>query len=385
MAGFDRWLETSATGFELIRDGEREWAVRIDMIERARAYVFLSTYYLERDQYADELLRKLVEAARRGVEVRLAYDSFAQNLAGASATRAQRGAQRRVVEELRDAGADITVWRSRGRRQRLLGTGNHIKVQLSEAGQVLFGSSNVSRRSICEWNELSALMSGPVTVLLEQWFLAAIGRPYTSPRHVEPVEGGQPFDFVWCHPGLEQSSLWPLTMAANSVTDVLVDAIDRARGQLWITSFYFKPTPVLRRAVLDAARRGVRVVVVHSHRDALFESRAPWFGAAAVYDEILDAGVRIYELEPGEHSKVVVVDETWAAFGTYNFEHAAHDRLAEAMLITRETGLVDDLRRSIQEAAFGPGAQMVTRQTLRNMPLDIRAKTLASRVVQRWL
>ena len=74
----------------------------------------------------------------------------------------------------------------------------------------------------------------------------------------------------------------------------------------------------------------------HSHRDALPATDLAWIAAAAHYPRLMKAGVRIYENRHGEHSKIVLIDNEWVAFGSYNFEHAAHDRLAEAMLASRD-------------------------------------------------
>ena len=85
-----------------------------------------------------------------------------------------------------------------------------------------------------------------------------------------------------------------------------------------------------------SAARGARVEVHHSHLDALPATELAWIAAAAHYRRLIRAGVRLFENRRGEHSKIVLVDETWVAFGSYNFEEPAHDRLAEAMLFSAD-------------------------------------------------
>ena len=61
----------------------------------------------------------------------------------------------------------------------------------------------------------------------------------------------------------------------------------------------------------------------------------------STYDRLLDAGVADLREPPRralEDSSLV--DDAWAAFGSYNFEDAAHDRLAEAMLASRDARAV---------------------------------------------
>ena len=53
-----------------------EWERRLTMIREARAFVYLSTYYIEHDAYSTELLAALAAAQRRGVAVNLLIDGF---------------------------------------------------------------------------------------------------------------------------------------------------------------------------------------------------------------------------------------------------------------------------------------------------------------------
>jgi cardiolipin synthase len=154
----------------------------------------------------------------------------------------------------------------------------------------------------------------------------------------------------------------------------MVDMLDAARASARITSFYFKPAPVLLEAVLRAARRGVRVEVFHSHREALPVTDLAWIAAAASYDRLLAAGVHLYENRHGEHSKLVLIDDAWAAFGSYNFEDAAHDRLAEAMLASRDARAVTPLQDIFAELRAHPDNVRVTAASFADLPAGVRAR-----------
>ena len=149
---------------------------------------------------------------------------------------------------------------------------------------------------------------------------------------------------------------------------------DAATRSLQITSFYFKPIPPLLDAVLRAAGRGVRVEVYHSHRDALPATDLAWIGAAANYARLLNAGVVIYENLHGEHSKIVVVDDEWAAFGSYNFEDAAHDRLAEAMLASRDPRAIDPACEIIDGLRVHPDNVRVTPESFDRLPARVKTR-----------
>lgn len=81
---------------------------------------------------------------------------------------------------------------------------------------------------------------------------------------------------------------------------------------------------------------------------------------------VLDAGVRIHEHRRGEHSKIVLIDDAWAAFGSYNFEDAAHDRLGELMLESRDPRAVEPLRAIFDELRQLENV-LVTRESHRDL------------------
>ncbi len=165
----------------------------------------------------------------------------------------------------------------------------------------------------------------------------------------------------------------------------MVEMVDAAQTSLVITSFYFKPTPVLFEAVLRAARRGVRVDVFHSHRDALPATDLAWIAAAASYDQLLDAGVHIHENRHGEHSKIVVVDDAWVAYGSYNFEDAAHDRLAEAMVASRDRVAVDPALAIVTALRSDPDNETVTADSVRAWPDQVRTRVRRYGRFKRWM
>ena len=171
----------------------------------------------------------------------------------------------------------------------------------------------------------------------------------------------------------------------NVVTDRLVERIATAQQSIWITSFYFKPVESLVAAIVAAARRGVQVEVYHSHREALPATDLAWLAAAAHYDRLLAAGVSIYENRHGEHSKIMLVDETWVAFGSYNFEHAAHDRLAEAMLASGDVRATQPAAEIFAELRRHPDNVLVTPQVVAGWPARLKARRRLFGPFKRWM
>lgn len=368
-----------------------EWQRRLAMVREAREFLYLSTFYVEHDAYGVGMLAELIAAQRRGVAVNLLIDGFGQRLGGVLMSAEHRAALAALLNELRGLGAIVTTYHPARRMQRWLGGGQHVKIQVSEAGEAIFGSSNLSKSSYEGWNEYSVAVRGPVVgVLLESY--RAIGGTVneTHLRQLDAVAASGAADLeldYWvCNPNSAQGLAGPLGWrGANVVTDRLIDRIATATRSICVTSFYFKPVEPLLAALLAAARRGVHVAVHHSHREALPATDLAWIAAAAHYHRLLEAGVRIYENRHGEHSKIVLIDDEWVAFGSYNFEHAAHDRLAEAMLVSADARATRPAAEIFAELGRDPDNMRVTPQVVAAWPVRLVARLRLLGPFKRWM
>lgn len=385
-----RWLTSTLIP---LRDRRAEWDWRVESVRRAQRFLYVSTYFIEHDDYGLSFLDELAQAARRGVSVFLGLDSFGQKLGNYARPATER---RRLDELLQRAVADgvqLHSYRPRTVLQRRLGAGHHVKVQFSEAGELLLGSSNLSARSFDGWHEFSALLDGPIVAQVLRDLIAMFGLSgETHHRHAQALEAAAPppgaepqrLEYLFHDPNPTGGWVHPLIYAPNPLTTRLIDAIDGARHSVRLSSFHCKPTPSLSDALVRAARRGVRVEVFHSHREALAESRLPWLSAAFEYARFLRAGIRIYESRRGEHSKLFVVDHAWAAFGSYNAEHAAHERLAEQLVASDDARFVAAMDRVLDEIAAAPDVAPVARESHR-AALGPSLRWQLWRPLRRWI
>ena len=384
----------TASSLRPLWDRAAEWECRLRMIREATSFLYLSTFYIEYDRYGIELLGALLDAQRRGVAVNLLVDGFGQLLGGVLMTSESRRALGVCLDALRDAGAVVTTYRPEHYLQRRLGGGQHVKIQVSEMGETIFGSSNVTRSSFEGWNEYSVSLRGPVVhTLLESYrdiggqvddgHLSRLGDvARTGSAQTTPVD----FEYWLCNPNLHQGRLGPVGWRGqNVVTDQLITMVQAAQATIELTSFFFKPTPPLMAALLDAARRGVRVDVYHSHRDALPATDLAWIASAVAYERLLDAGITVYENRHGEHSKLVLVDRARVAFGSYNFEDAAHDRLAEAMLVSRDVRAIDPAASIFDGLRRDPDNVRVTDERMRALPRRVKRRLALYGRFKRWM
>jgi cardiolipin synthase A/B len=298
------------------------------------------------------------------------------------------------LQELQAAGVTVTMYRPKHFMQRRLGGGQHVKLQVSEAGEAIFGSSNLTRSSYEGWNEYSVALRGPVVAALLRSYRQIGGtvqdthlrKLRDAARSIAAEQPEIELEYWFCNPNLGQGAFGPLGWRGpNTVTERLLGMVNEARETIEITSFYFKPVPALMAAVAAAAARGVRVDVYHSHRDALPATDLAWIAAAVGFDRLLSAGVRIVENRHGEHSKIVLVDRTRVAFGSYNFEDAAHDRLAEAMLASHDRRLVAPAASIFDGLQRDPDNVVVTPATMAALPPSLQRRIAWYGRFKRWM
>jgi cardiolipin synthase len=382
---------TFASSFVPLWERRAEWERRMVMVREAKAFLYQSIFYIEYDKFGREMIAALLEAQKRGVRTQLIIDYFGQRLGGVLMSRTERAELRAALDELRFAGSIVTLYRPSRFLQRQLAGGHHVKIQVSEQGEAILSSGNITRSSFEGWNEYAMAFRGAVVpVLLESCRL--IGGAVAD-EHLELLRGfaaadpgDLPLEYWFCNPNRHQGALGAIGWrGVNTVTAKMIEMVDAATRSLLITSFYFKPTEPLMAAVVRAARRGVHVELHHSHRDALAATDLAWIAAATSYRRLLDAGVVIYENRHGEHSKIVLVDDGWAACGSYNFEDAAHDRLAEAMLASRDDRFVSPVREIFAGLRRDPDNLRVTPDTMAAWPPAVQRRVARFGRFKRWM
>jgi cardiolipin synthase len=127
-----------------------------------------------------------------------------------------------------------------------------------------------------------------------------------------------------------------------------VEAIRHARTRVDLAVPYFYPGRSFRRALRAAARRGVRVRLLMQGQ---FDYRIAALAARAVYDEMRDNGVRIYEYMPAPlHAKVVVVDSDWATVGSSNIDPLSLLLNLEANVVVRDADFAALLAQRFEAA-----------------------------------
>ena len=168
----------------------------------------------------------------------------------------------------------------------------------------------------------------------------------------------------------------------RSIEQAYLHAIAGARREIIIASAYFLPGKHMRVALQDAARRGVKVMLLLQGR---VEYRLQHYATLALYEELLGAGVEIPEYHASFlHAKVAVVDGHWATVGSSNIDPFSLWLAREANLVVRDDAFAAALRDDLMHE-MAHGASVVARENWRKLGTWTRLRARFSRVVVRLL
>jgi cardiolipin synthase len=134
------------------------------------------------------------------------------------------------------------------------------------------------------------------------------------------------------------------SLGSTSAERFLALTLIAARKTLYITNAYFVPNRGIRSLLCQAAARGVdvRVLTPGSNTDA----RSTWYAGRFHYEELLRAGVRLYEYGPTMvHAKTLVADEVWTSIGSMNFDNRSMKLNDEVALVAQDEALGHELHK----------------------------------------
>ena len=160
-----------------------------------------------------------------------------------------------------------------------------------------------------------------------------------------------------------------------------LQAISAARSEVIVANAYFLPGTRLRRALMQAARRGVHVRLLLQGR---YEYFLQYHASRPVYGALLEAGVEIHEYAASFlHAKVAVVDGAWATVGSSNLDPLSLLMAREANVAVRDARFASALKDSLEQA-MSHGGQKVDAEVFARRPWPQRLKERVAYSIMRF-
>jgi cardiolipin synthase len=323
---------------ELLINGDRIFPAMLETIRSAERTLTLETYVYWKGEIATEVANAVCERATAGVRCHVILDALGSALIEPG-----------VFDRMADHGVKVVRFRPpKLYAVRRLANRTHRRLLIADGRVGMTGGVGIAREWTGDaqdpdhWRDTHVRVRGPVVrgmqgCFAEHW-LEATGEVLGGDDYLPHLaaDGG--------------SGRMLLVRSKSNVGDTNVEAlyylaIASASRSIDLTVAYFVPRPAFTEALVRAAQRGVevRVLVPGAHTDKPLVRTA----GQASYEELLAAGVRIFEYEPTMlHAKTMVVDGTWASVGTVNFDNRSFQLHDEVTLCVWSEHFAELLRES---------------------------------------
>jgi cardiolipin synthase len=355
---------------ELLRNGEQYFPALERDIDAAAREIYLETYIFKADVTGTAIAQALMRAANRGVVVRVMVDGFGSKLFNQV-----------LRPPLTEASVQTLVFRPEKslfglRRTRLRRL--HRKLVVIDGGIGYCGGINIidDIDPAVPANprfDFAVRVQGPLVVDMHAAVRAGWKRAAWVQMRLDWVaHAGSRVDTARAGDRRAAFLMRDNFRHRHDIEQAYLIAIRAAHSEVFIANAYFLPGKRFRRALCEARSRGVRVVLLLQGR---VEYLLVHYGTRALYHQLLDAGVEIYEYQTSFlHAKVAVVDRHWATVGSSNIDPFSLLLAREANVVVKNEGFARELRDSLI-AAIASDAKAVGREYAVRMNLMTRVMT----------
>lgn len=325
----------------LLNNGVQIFPAILQAIRDAKHTVNFAAYIWEDGRASDDLFEALIERARAGVQVRVLLDGVGGLRAPAEKMAALRAAGGRI-EPFRPARlGKLTRFHKRNHRRALVMDG-----EVAFTGGVAVADKWLGDADHPDhWRDTMTRLTGPAasttqTAFVSLWAPVA-GELLSGPAFFPPRDG-RVSDGDMVHVGIASSP----SSEDHPLRLFFLQSMLSARQRLYITTPYFVPDEIIRGAAASRARAGVDVRILLPNE--LTDAKPIRLTSHRYYEELLAAGVRIYEYQPTMmHAKGMVVDGKWSVVGSANMDIRSHELNQENVLGVLDAGFAAQM-----EAAF---------------------------------
>ena len=332
---------STATAVDWLVDGSATYAAILSAVATARDHIHVEYYIFNPDRSGTALRDALVERARAGVKVRLLLDAVGSSKVG-----------KRFLRPLLEAGGEA-VWFHPAQllkpfKRPWLNMRTHRKLVIVDGRIAFTGGINITDEENEQlrpdaYRDLHMKVEGHIVrslqlVFVEDWLYATgQGRDAFHGQALWPDDAPRRADGDITAQVLVSGpdSSW------ETIHRLHVAAIHEARERVWLVTPYFVPGEAARMALTSAALGGLdtRLLV-----PTLSDSRLVTWAARSYFDELLEAGVRIFEYGPRMlHTKAFVADDEVCIVGSANFDNRSFRLNFELSMMYRDRALCAEL------------------------------------------
>ena len=329
---------------QLYFSGDEFFNALLQDVASAQHSIDLEAYIFSSDSLGERVATALLEAANRGVRVRIMVDGIGSagwvfhygarfERAGVACTVFHALGWERPIGKRAEHGGFISRVIDFVRR---MNRRTHRKIVIVDGNRAWLGGMNiwnVQLRSVLgekAWRDTGVCVEGPpVADLVDSYEYHWLPK---RKRILWRIRRRQRGERLFQSPWVLLNSLRRRRIRNYRS---LVRRISRSHKRVWITCSYFVPPGMLLRALRRVSRNGADVrILVPKKSDFFF---MPWV-MDAFYSGLLDSGARIFRYCPSVlHAKTMIVDD-WAIVGSSNLNHRSwrHDLEVDVVLCSEQ-------------------------------------------------
>ena len=343
-------------GEEMFEDMKKE-------LEKAKRFIFMEYFIVERGEMWDSILEILERKVSEGVEVRFMYDgmcclvllpySYPKELRA-------KGLKAKMFAPIRPA---LSTYQNNRDHRKILVIDGHTAF----TGGINLADEYINRKvRFGHWKDTGIMLKGDAVtsftmMFLQMWNITErepedYGRYLRDPEFFYPPElSMEGFVIPYGDSPLDQETVGEL---------VYLDIINTARSYVHIMTPYLILNYELVQALQFAAKRGVETIIIMPH---IPDKVYAFLLAKAHYEELIKAGVQIYEYTPGfVHAKVFTSDDEKAVVGTINMDYRSLYLHFECAAYIYRNEVIQDVERDFRETLAQ--SQVITLEECRRYP-----------------
>lgn len=296
--------------------GEAMFPHMLEDLKKAEKFIFLEYFIVEEGIFWNSILDVLKEKAQNGVEVRVVYDDI-----GCMSTLPGN-----YYKLLRSYGIKAVCFsRLKGQADNEFNNRSHRKIMVIDGKVGYTGGVNIADEYINEierfgvWKDVGIRLEGEAVNQLTSIFLGDYELNVKTPVcDFEPYYNQS--EDIDNNGYMIPFGDGPQPIYKHRVAKIMImNMLNQAEDYVYMMSPYLIIDNELCQAMENAAMRGIDVRIITPH---IPDKKVVFVMTRSYYKRLTEAGVKIYEYEPGFiHAKVYLSDDKYAIVGTINLDY----------------------------------------------------------------
>jgi cardiolipin synthase A/B len=324
---------------KVLQNGDEIFPAMLDAIRRAQHTIVFETYIYWTGEVGRAFSDALCERARAGVNVHVVLDWVGGKL------------ERQYLEAMKAAGVQMESYHPlRWYHLARMNNRTHRKLLVVDGRVGFTGGVGIAdhwlghAQSPNHWRDSHFQIEGPAVAQMQ----AAFSDNWIKTRAEVLLGDGYYPELAPVGEVRAQCFTSSWGDGSESVRLMYLLSIASASRHIRLQNSYFIPDGLAIDAFVAARRRGVAIEIIVP--GPIIDERLVRGASRSRWDDLLDAGVSIYEYQPTMyHCKIMIVDDVWVSVGSTNFDDRSFRLNAETNLNIYDAEFAKGLIQAFEE------------------------------------